>query len=623
MDDINFLGNKNDKKKKKEKRKGSVVEWSEPVREKTVVFKESKESWKPGKLFSWLALPKKVKKSPPLPREQSALVARLASLPHTSHSPFEARGKNAKLPEREHGERGLPIKTNGKRDSSDKNKIELSRQEVLRAIKDNGGRKVIKEPLMKKEFKQDKKLTFLLWWAKLWRRKSHEVEKGGKEAFKFPRVDKIINKNGDRDRSAVFPENDKKPIIEIKKKAEKKASLSSQNKENEKEWEGSHILETNLIKGEFVASFQLKKNLIFLLIFIIFACLAVAGIYGGLIFRDKQKMEQTVVNSDKIDNLYKTIEQLEGEIEPMSMLGDNLKLAGELLDNHIYWTNFFKFLEDITIPDVFYNGISFNNSGEYSLSARTKNFRTILDQVNIMRLNEYIKEVKVDGGEVSVAEAAGQESESQKKGEETAGVDFALKFSVDPVLFTKGPRISNIEPLDGAVGQYITISGINFKSYNKSKSFIKFFDAQSDTFAPADTNFPEECQNDWWRNSYIIVKVPSIMPGNWRIIAANEDGETEYSADFQVTAGSPGPGICLLDPSYGFEEQVIDVYGDNFGQEQGFGSIEYNGGEVGKVSYWSDKKITVEAPIKVQLGPLKIKTTSGGLSNSLLYKRLY
>ena len=590
MDEINFLSDKSDKKRKKEKRDESRMEWSEPVKEKINIQSELMSLAKPGKLSGWFALSKKGKKEPP-----------------------------------------APIETSGKSESFNKKKIEFSRQEVLKAIEENGSRKVMEEPAKEKELKQDKprtrrgelRMRGLLWWAKLWGKKSREAEKGKREIFKPPRVDKIINKNGENGVAAVSLKDEEKPIIEIKKKAEKKASLSALNKENKKEWESSHILETNLIKGEFVAFFQLKKNLIFLSVFIIFACLTVAGIYGGLTFWDKQKKQPVVVNSEKIDNLNKAIGQLEEEIKQMSMLEDNLKLASQLLGKHIYWTNFFKFLEDINIPNVSYDAISFNNSGEYSFSARTKNFRAILDQVNIIRLNEYVKEVKVSGGKVSVGQDAGKKSESQKKGEETTGVDFTLKFSIDPVLFTKGPRISNIEPLQGAVGRYITIAGINFRPYDKSKSFVKFYDGQAKTFTLADINFPKECQNDWWRNSYIIVKVPSLMPGNWRVIVANEEGETEYSADFQVTAGSPGPGVCLLDPSYGFEEQVIDVYGDNFGQEQGFGAVEYYGGEAGKITYWSNQKITVEAPIKVQSGPLKIKANLGGLSNSLFYKRLY
>lgn len=590
MDEINFLGDKSDKKRKKEKQDKSRMEWSEPVREKINTQSKLASLAKPGKLSGWFVLSKKKKKEPL-----------------------------------------SPIKTSGESESFNKEKIEFSRQEALRAVKENGRRKVIEKPLKEKEFKQDKPRASKdesgalgsLWRAKLWGEKSHEAAKEKREIFKFPRVDKIINKHKENGAAAISPKDEEKLIMGTREKVEKKAPLSAPNKERKKEWESSNILETNLIKGEFVAFFQLKKNFVFLSVFIIFACLAVAGIYGGLTFWDKQKSKSAVVDTEEFDSLNKEIEQLEKEIKEMSLFENNLKLAAELLDNHIYWTNFFKFLEDINIPNVFYDVISFDNSGEYSFAARMKNFRAILDQVNLIRLNEYVKEAKVSGGKVSVGQDAEKESASQEKGEKTTGVDFALKLSIDPVLFTKGPRVAEIEPLKGAVGQYITISGINFRSYAQGKSFVKFYNNQTNTFTPADVNFPEECQNDWWRNSYIIVKVPALAPGNWRVIVGNEDGETEYAADFPVIAGLPGPGVCLLDPSYGFEEQVIDVYGDNFGQEQGFGAVEYYGAEAGKITYWTNQKITVAAPAKVQSGPLKIKANSGRLSNSLLYKRLY
>lgn len=224
---------------------------------------------------------------------------------------------------------------------------------------------------------------------------------------------------------------------------EKKAEIKNEIKNNEPkmqeggEWERSEILETNLIKGEIASFFNWKRGLIFLFIYIFSSCLTIAAIYEGLIFWGEKKKSNEILISDKIENLNLEIKPLEDNVKKIVDTQKKIVAAAGILKDHIYWTNFFKFLEDNTLADVYYlGGFSGDNKGDYSFSASTKDFRTILEQVNLLRPNKYVIDTSVNGGSVSPPKIESEDGEP-KSGDITGGVDFTLKLKIDPELFRK------------------------------------------------------------------------------------------------------------------------------------------------------------------------------------------
>jgi hypothetical protein len=230
-----------------------------------------------------------------------------------------------------------------------------------------------------------------------------------------------------------------------KEKEERKDKKKIRAEKNEKAetWESSNILETNLIKGELASFFNWKKGIIILLLNITFACLIVAGVYKGLILWGKQEMKQGREISSKIDELDEQIKPLEEYAGEVLIMQKKIKLVSDLLKKHIYWTNFFEFLEENTHKDVYYvSGFSGSNNGEYALSARAKNFKTISEQVDALRLNDYVVKAGVSGGNIEYAKQEdeareGETPEEKSPKEKIVGVNFQLKLSIDPGIFTK------------------------------------------------------------------------------------------------------------------------------------------------------------------------------------------
>jgi len=183
---------------------------------------------------------------------------------------------------------------------------------------------------------------------------------------------------------------------------------------------------------------------------------------------------------------------------------------------------------------------------------------------------------------------------------------------------SNNPQINYIEPGQGPAGQYITIYGSNFKAYQADTSIVQFYlEADPENLIYADINFPEACQGKWWHDSSITVKVPSVAVDNYKIIITNKDSRTSEPADFNITSGSPGPGLCLLDPHNGPVGQAVSAYGENFGNSQGSGSAVFYDSINSQVRSWADQQVDTNAPSGAQTGPFKITSDSGNVSNSL------
>lgn len=209
------------------------------------------------------------------------------------------------------------------------------------------------------------------------------------------------------------------------KKTKQSAKKQAKPREENQEWENPDILETNLIKDEIVSFFDWRKGATNLLITCLFPCFIIGAIYGFLFFWGQQinLKNQDIIN--KINKTNQQIEELEAEVKDILFFNKKLNIAGQILDNHIYWTNFFEFLENYTLSDVFYDSFSGGINGDYILTAHAKDFWTIAQQIKIMR---------ADNNVIMVSASSGQSS--AEDGEEGSGVGFKLELSVKPDIFT-------------------------------------------------------------------------------------------------------------------------------------------------------------------------------------------
>ncbi|MDD4333458.1 MAG: hypothetical protein PHT51_05115 [Patescibacteria group bacterium] len=190
--------------------------------------------------------------------------------------------------------------------------------------------------------------------------------------------------------------------------------------------ENPKILESNLVKGQALHFFNWEKNIVILIITLLIPALILTLAYWEL----KNVEDRENANLSELNSQIKTITANLNIISDYSQEAKNfqkkLNLVNGMLDKHVYWTNFFKLLEEKTLAQVWYlGGFSGDLSGNYTLNARTKSYSLIESQVKELLLSPYISQAQVGGGTVF----AGTKDSSP-------GIDFVLNFTVKPSLFS-------------------------------------------------------------------------------------------------------------------------------------------------------------------------------------------
>lgn len=396
MSDINFLANKKNNSKKpsgeNEKRK---IEWTKPNKDEVSFVKVSADK---------SSLVETSKSKPPLAKISEDKI--VSSGGRTDkHGKFKFFGLLSFFKSKKND--------NDNKLLAEQKRFKRSRGKILEAI-DN--REKNKPAAPRKNDNETKKAHGFLWWKK----KIAPVEKISEKSAEKTGKEELNTKN-----------NGNNSTPDLAKKITRK--------ENKKIWEKAGILETNLIKGELASFFNWKKGILILAIYSVLSGLIVAGFYGGLLLWEQEIKKSGSESSSRIRDLNEqVIKPLEEDAKKILAEQEKIKLAGDLLRKHIYWTNFFKFLEDNTLSEVYYtSNFSGDTKGKYTLPARAKNFKIILDQVTVMRISDNVEKAAVSGGSVSLPKQEKQGSQEEGGDKNAAGVNFKLELSVNPDVFLR------------------------------------------------------------------------------------------------------------------------------------------------------------------------------------------
>ena len=223
------------------------------------------------------------------------------------------------------------------------------------------------------------------------------------------------------------------PQAPIKKEEKPKISHSEETIKEKlvsvsEKWKAPKILKTNLIKGEITTFIDWKKNIRLLSINIALVLLILGAIYFGLVFWEVKATEQSQTLGGEISGLKSKIIKAEESVQEVDVFQEKLKYASLLLDQHVYWTNVFEFLENNLLSDVVITGAFTGDlSGEFKLAAQADSYNTIAKQIKILRLNKDITEVEVTGGTLNSVE--------DEDGRNKTVVNFTLGFSINPAIF--------------------------------------------------------------------------------------------------------------------------------------------------------------------------------------------
>ena len=188
------------------------------------------------------------------------------------------------------------------------------------------------------------------------------------------------------------------------------------------------ILEVNLIKGEVKVTYDWNKNLSVILIVVIIVGLLVAEVYYGLDWWGTQELANTQLLNDKVAALNQQITQIKSQTDAAVTYQAKTAAVGKLLANHIYWTNFFKWIEKDTLSSIKYGNFQGDLSGTYNLAATANNYAEVSWQTKAFLNDPLVKKVQVLSANAAT---------SKDKNNPITGVGFNIALQIDTNIFKK------------------------------------------------------------------------------------------------------------------------------------------------------------------------------------------
>ncbi|MDO8582289.1 MAG: hypothetical protein Q7S16_05465 [bacterium] len=119
--------------------------------------------------------------------------------------------------------------------------------------------------------------------------------------------------------------------------------------------------------------------------------------------------------------LKRTMEEMKEERKNVTETLGTIETARALLTRHIYWTQFFHFLEAVTLPDVYYTNLAVDPAGNIRLAAIGRNFSAVARQLLAFEGSDDVETIRT-------TKAAAEISAS------VPGVQFDLALTVKPKL---------------------------------------------------------------------------------------------------------------------------------------------------------------------------------------------
>ena len=196
-------------------------------------------------------------------------------------------------------------------------------------------------------------------------------------------------------------------------------------------------------------------------------------------------------------------------------------------------------------------------------------------------------------------------------------VSNEIDFTVEDADAGEQPTIGLLDPDSGSEGEYVTISGSAFGSSIGLVYFTNNNDQSTDygLATVADVDFPAACEDSYWSRDQIIVKVPEGLEAtSYLVSVTRKDDATSNTADFTVTSGTAGPGVCSLEPTAGpAGYEGVTLSGERFGQTDG--TVTFFDEQSAEVTSWSDGEVIATVPDGAATGAVTLTDEDGTDSN--------
>jgi hypothetical protein len=184
------------------------------------------------------------------------------------------------------------------------------------------------------------------------------------------------------------------------------------------------FLDVNLIPRELAEKMRPLTKIRRLLWTAVLSWLVIFAIYGGMIWYQGYLISNVRNAQARIEEIDIEIESYKPWQEEALAFNNKATDISRILDQHIYWTAFFAFLEANTLPEVRYQNLSGDVAGTFTLSATAPNYETVAKQIALFKSSELVSDISVASAVASLSE-------------DSSEVKFNISLTVKPDVFYK------------------------------------------------------------------------------------------------------------------------------------------------------------------------------------------
>lgn len=221
----------------------------------------------------------------------------------------------------------------------------------------------------------------------------------------------------------------KKTNKDSNKNEQPEAFKSSDNLKN------PEILGVNLVKDELLVFFDWNKHILSALLIFIVAGVFIFEVYLGLDYWEKSETKKASLIEVEVNQLKKDTAALNSSSQDALSYKEKSLAFSDLLNNHVYWTRFFSWLESNTLNTIKFNGFQGDVKGEYTLSASSPTYAEVSWQTKIFSDSSFVNSVSVD--EVFAEIKKFEDESTVIKTEEFSEVSFEMELDIKPDIFKK------------------------------------------------------------------------------------------------------------------------------------------------------------------------------------------
>jgi len=177
------------------------------------------------------------------------------------------------------------------------------------------------------------------------------------------------------------------------------------------------------------------------------------------------------------------------------------------------------------------------------------------------------------------------------------------------------PIIESIDPVDGAVGTMVTISGQYFGVFTGQVRFLGTSAEGDEVVAPL-----APCSRNWTNNQIIITVPEGAVSGP--IEVTTNDGDIDVTnndrgpsvPDFLINT-TERPGICEVSPEEGETGTLVTISGTGFGTTED--QVRFAEIDAGRIDSWAESSIGATVP-PLAPGEYPLRVSVGGVDSNAI-----